>query len=224
MVALSGPARAQDKGLSAGHPIRLSDAFPIATDEGAILISAGVILPRSGSSRGFFPVEVQYGPHAGDLEASVRVNFGLETPILPMFAASVGVTFPTGVHSRAFGFAVDAFATKSLTRSAFLHLNAGADIVDRPQSGERRARYRVALGPSLTLPHLATVTLAADVFAEQAAQHGEPTTVGIEAGFRQRATADVYWDVGAGTELAGPGNRAVFFLNVGFTIAFQLGR
>src|SRR5689334_22341399 len=61
VVLLPLPARAQDKTLSEGHPVRLGGAFPIATGEGAVLLATGVEVPRQANARGVFPVELQYG-------------------------------------------------------------------------------------------------------------------------------------------------------------------
>jgi hypothetical protein len=235
-------AHAEDRTLSEGHPVRLADAFPIATGEGALLAGAGVLVPRRGEARAIFPVELQYGiftrtqlsigttlssnpheaddPRSGDLDLSVRVNFGRETPILPTFAALLGATLPTGTDSRAYGVTAKAYATKTIGRSLFLHLNAEEDVSDRVERGERRARYRLVSGASWTIPRLATLAVVGDVFTDQATRRGDPSTVGAEVGVRSRLTASIYWDAGAGTTFAGPGDRARFFFTTGVTIGF----
>ncbi len=42
----------------------------------------------------------------------------------------------------------------------------------------------------------------------------------MEAGFRQRITGGIYWDAGIGSELAGPADRAPFFVTLGLTYSF----
>ena len=56
------PASAIDhKNLDEGRPLRLDDAYSIATGEIAVEAGAGFTLQRRGSNRGFFPVELLYG-------------------------------------------------------------------------------------------------------------------------------------------------------------------
>jgi hypothetical protein len=235
-------AAAQDKTLNEGYPVRLGDAFPIARGEGAVLLGSGVSLQRESPNRGFFPLSVQYGilprtqltiatvlsshphdvddPHSGDVTANGRVNFGRETTVLPSFAALLGLTAPTGVDSHAVVLTLKGYATKTVTNTVYLHANAAMDVADRVRDDERRARYRVAAGPSMTVPWFATVLVVADVFAEQSLRSDRSTTVGIEGGLRQRITANLYWHAGVGTELAGPRDRAALIANVGIAYNF----
>jgi hypothetical protein len=245
-VACALPVWAQDKTLSEGHPVRLGDAFPIASGEGALLVATGVSVPRRGHPRALFPVELQYGvftrtqlsvgtalsshpheaddPRAGDLDVSVRVNFGRQTTLWPTLAALIGVTFPTGVDSTTYGVVLKGYATKTVNQEIFLHLNAEEDVSDRARAGDRQARYRLALGASYVVPTLASLMLVGDVFADQAARVRDPSTVGVEIGVRYRVSPAVYWDAGVGTALAGPGDRDRFFFTTGFTVGFDVGR
>ena len=245
-LAAAEPVWAQDKTLSEGHPVRLGDAFPIGTGDGAVLASTGVIVPRRGHARGLLPLELQYGifsrtqlslgtalsshphetddPRAGDLDVNVRVNFGPETTVLPSLAGLLGVTFPTGVDATAYEVVVKAYATKTVAQQVDLHLNVEEDISDRARAGDRQARYRLVLGASYVIPTHATLMLVGDVFTDQATRVGDPNTVGVEVGVRYRLSAAVYWDAGLGTDLAGPGDRSRFFFTTGLTVGFRLGR
>jgi hypothetical protein len=247
VVALgTAPASAQDKTLSEGRPlVHLGDAFPIGPGDGAVLAGAGVTLQRASPNRGFFPLELQYSllpqtqfslsttlsshphaaddPRAGDLTASVTYNFGRETVVLPSFAANLSVTAPTGVGSTATSFELKFYATKSLTDSLFLHVNAAGDVADRIARDERRARYHLALGSSYTLPEVAAVLVAADVFTDQSSQVGESNATGLEVGVRVRVTPAIYWDAGIGSELIGGRDRATLFVSTGVTIGFSIG-
>jgi hypothetical protein len=92
--------------LDENRPLRLEDAYAIASGELAVEAGAGFTLERRGPDRGFFPVEVLYGaypnlqlglgttlstdPHeideqtkSGDLQVSGRYNFNQETLTLP---------------------------------------------------------------------------------------------------------------------------------------------
>jgi hypothetical protein len=245
-LALSpGAARAQDKTLSEGRPLlHLGDAFPIAPGEGAILAGTGVTLARGGGSLGFLPIAVQYGllpqvqvalgtvltsaPHAtsdpahGDLTAGIRVNFGRETYFVPSFAAQLTVTMPSGVDSNATDYTLTGYATKTLTHSLYGHVNASLGFSDNVARDERLARYALSIGASYTVPELAAVLVAADVFTVQARRIGESNATGVEAGVRVRITPSMYWDIGIGSELAGPRDRAAFYATTGLTFGFNL--
>ena len=44
--------------------------------------------------------------------------------------------------------------------------------------------------------------------------------MGIEVGFRYQLTPSIVWDVGIGTEFAGPRSRAPFFGTTGLSLEF----
>jgi hypothetical protein len=58
------------------------------------------------------------------------------------------------------------------------------------------------------------------VFADQPVTRGESTIVGLEVGLRYQLTPSVIWDVGVGTEFAGPASRSPFFAMTGFSLGF----
>jgi hypothetical protein len=234
---------ATDQTLVEGFPLKLADAFPIATGEGAILVGSGLSLQRQSANRGVFPIAVQYGllprtqvsastvlvtdprdvsdPGSGDLDVNVRVTLSDERFSLPGFAALVGVTFPTGVGSTAYTTEAKLYATKSLSAALAVHASAAADVLDRVGSGERRARYHVVAGPALVVPSLATLVLMADAFADQAPRKGERDAIGVEVGLRHRVTESLYWHAGMGTELVGSSDRSPFYVTIGVSIGFS---
>ena len=241
-----GVAAAQDKTLTEGRPLtRLGDAFPIAEGEGAVVAGALATLQRAGPSRGSFPIQVLYGilpntqlslgttfashphevddPHAGDLTGSVRVNFGRETMVRPSFATALSITIPSGVGAKATVYDLKGYATKTFGVSLFGHVNAAVQFADRVERSERQARYRLAVGANYVLPELSALVIAADLFTDQSKAVGQPNTTGVEAGIRYRLTRNLYWDAGAGTEFAGPRDRAAFFVTTGVTFGFTLG-
>lgn len=245
VLAAIGTAYAIDHGnLDEGRPLRLEDAYPIGHGEFAIEAGAGVTLQRRGADRGLFPIELLYGafpnlqvgigtalstdpheiddrPKSGDLRLSALYNFNQETLTLPAFAAKLGLDAPTGVDAHGFGIEAKGIVTKSFERLS-LHLNAGYEFLTSTREDERDGRYKLALGASYPVgaPRFTRATLIGDVFAEQSSRHGEPTTVGTEVGLRYQLTPRIVWDVGIGTEFAGPSERSKFSFNAGLSFGF----
>ena len=240
------PASAQDKSLTEGRPLtRLGDAFPVGPGDGAVYGGVFATFQRVSSNQVTSPFQIVYGPwpqtqiglgtslsshphetsdpHPGDLSASVRVNFGRETLFVPSFAAAFAVTLPTGVDSRATVYELKGYASKTLGFSLYGHFNVAVDVTDRIDRGERRARYKLALGVNHPVPELASLVIAADVFTDQSSTIGQPNTTGVEIGARYRLTSALYWDAGVGSELIGPRDRSAFFVTTGFTWGFTLG-
>ena len=245
LVLVTAPAWAIDhKNLDEGRPLRLEDAYAISTEEIAVEAGAGFRLLRRGADQGVFPVEVLYGalpnfqvgigstlftsphdvddrPKSGDLEVSVLYNLNQETLTLPAFGIKLGLGLPTGVDARGYAVEVKGIVTKSIERIS-LHLNAGYEFLTATRDDERDGRYEFALGFSYPVgaPQFTRATLVGDVFAEQAGHRGEPTTVGTEVGLRFQLTPRLVWDIGVGTEFAGPRDRARLFGTTGFSFGF----
>src|SRR5262245_16433595 len=245
-VAVSGgPAYAIDhKNLDEGRPLRLDDAYAISTGEVEIEAGTGVTVPRRGPARGVFPIEIVYGAlpnlqvgigtalttdpttvdepgKSGDLELNALYNFNQETLTLPAFGVRLEVNLPTGVESRGVEVEVKGIVTKSVGRLS-VHLNGGYQFLTDADSSERDGRYKFALGASYPLgaPLYTRATLIADVFTEQAIHRGQDNVVGAEIGMRYQVTPRLVWDVGLGTEFAGPGDRSKFFFTTGLSFGF----
>jgi Putative MetA-pathway of phenol degradation len=245
ILMAAGPASAIDhKNLDEGRPLRLEDAYPIGSGEIAVEAGAGFRLARRGPDQGFFPVELLYGafpnfqlglgsilftdphevddrPKSGDLHLSALYNFNQETISVPAFGLKLGLDVPTGVDSKGFGVEVKGIITKSIERLS-LHFNAGYEFFTDTRDDERDGRYELALGFSYPLgaPHFTRLTLLGDVFAEQAVHRGQSTVVGAELGLRYQLTPRIVWDVGAGTEFAGPADRSRFLFQTGVSFGF----
>ena len=133
----------------------------------------------------------------------------------------VGLDAPTGVDAHGFGVEAKGIVTKSVERLS-LHLNAGYEFITSARDDERDGRYKLALGATYPVgaPRFTRATLVGDVFAEQSSRHGEPTTVGGEVGLRYQLTSRVVWDVGVGTEFAGPAERSRFSFTTGLSFGF----
>jgi hypothetical protein len=232
------------KNLDEGRPLRLDDAYAISTGEIEVEVGAGFTLQRRGTDRGFFPVEVLFGAlpnfqigvgtvlstdprdidepaKSGDLSLGVLYNFNQETLVMPAFGARMEVNLPTGVDSHGVEVELKGIVTKSFERVS-VHLNAGYEFLTDAARGERDGRYELVLGASVPLgaPHYTRATLIADVFTEQTVHRGEPNVVGAEVGFRYQLTPSIIWDLGVGTEFAGPADRSRFFLNTGVSFGF----
>jgi hypothetical protein len=245
VLLLPVPTLAIDhKNLDEGRPLRLDDAYAISTGEIAVEIGVGFTLQRRGADQGVFPVELLFGAlpnlqigigsvlftdpreideptKSGDLEVSVLYNFNQETLVLPAFGAKVGVNLPTGVDSDGVELEVKAIVTKSVERLS-VHLNAGYEFLTDARRGERDGRYELVLGASVPLgaPKYTRATLVADIFTEQSIHRGESNVVGGEVGVRYQLTPTIVWDLGVGTEFAGPADRSRLFFNTGLSFGF----
>jgi len=111
--------------------------------------------------------------------------------------------------------------TKSIDRLSF-HFNGGYEFLTGSTQAERDGRCEFALGASYPVgaPTFTRATIVTDVFAEQPVTRGDSTVVGTEVGLRYQLTPSIVWDVGVGTEFAGPAKRSVFFAITGFSFGF----
>jgi hypothetical protein len=245
LVLATGPALAIDhKNLDEGRPLRLEDAYAISTGEIALEAGAGFRLLRRGTDQGVFPVELLYGvlpnfqvgvgttlftsphdvddrPKSGDLHLAALYNLNQETLTLPAFGIKLGLGLPTGVDARGYAVELKGIVTKSFERLS-LHFNAGYEFLTAARDDERDGRYEFVLGFSYPVgaPQFTRATLVGDVFAEQAVHRGESTTVGTEIGLRFQLTPRLVWDIGVGTEFAGPRERARLFGTTGASFGF----
>jgi len=232
------------KNLDEGRPLRLEDAYAISTGEIAVEAGAGFTLQRRGANREFFPIEVLYGalpnfqiglgtflstdphevderPKSGDVRFSALYNFNQETLRIPAFGLKLGLDAPTGVDSRGFAVELKGIVTKSFERLS-IHFNGGYEFFTDSRHEERGGQYSLVLGASYPVgaPKFTRATVIADVFTEQSVHRGEPNIVGTELGLRYQLTPRIVWDVGVGTEFAGPGDRSRFFGVTGFSFGF----
>ena len=245
VVTAAAPAAALDhKNLDAGRPLRVEDAYTISTGELAIEAGAGFSLDRDADARGRFPVELLWGAlpnlqlgigstfstdprtiedpgRSGDVTLGALYNLNQETLWLPAFGAKLEVELPTGVRSSGVDVELKGIVTKSIERLSF-HLNAAGLFTGDPHGDERDARWELVLGASYPIgaPQYTRLTLVGDVFAEQAHRHGESDLVGVEIGLRYQLTPRMVWDVGVGTELAGPRDRSRLLFATGISVGF----
>jgi hypothetical protein len=78
VLGISDLAFALDhKNLDEGRPLRLEDAYSIATSEFTIETGGGFTLQRRGPARGSFPVELLYGAYP-NLQLSVGTLLSTE--------------------------------------------------------------------------------------------------------------------------------------------------
>jgi hypothetical protein len=244
MLAPPSVAAIDHKNLDEGRPLRVEDAYAISTGEIALEAGAGFTLRRRGADRGFFPVELLYGvlpnlqigvgttlstdpreidepTKSGDLRLGALYNFNQETLVMPAFGVKLEVELPTGVESKGVDVEVKGIVTKSFERLS-VHFNAAYLFLTDGGRGQRDGRYELVLGASYPVgaPKFTRATLVADIFTEQSTHRGESNVVGTELGLRYQLTPSVVWDVGVGTECAGPRDRSPFFLSTGLSWAF----
>src|SRR5438105_2466402 len=167
------------------------------------------------------PDEIDERPKSGDIRLSALYNFNQETLSIPALGVKLGVDAPTGIDSRGLALDVKGIVTKSFERLS-LHFNGGYEFLTVVGHGERDGRYKLALGGSYPVgaPKITRATLVADVFTEQSVHRGQMNVVGTELGLRYQLTPRIVWDVGVGTEFAGPGDRSRFFGMTGFSFRF----
>ena len=231
------------KNLDENRPLRVEDAYPIASDEIAIEVGGGAAIQRRGDSRGAFPIEILYGalpnlqlgvgttlltdPHetdevkSGDLKLSALYNFNQETLMLPALGFKFALGVPTGVDSSGVDVEIKGIVTKSIDRLSF-HFNAVYAFLNGTRPDERDGRYQFILGASYPVgaPLYTRTTLVADLFVQQAAHRGGPDIFGAEIGFRHQLTSRIVLDAGIGTELVGPADRSAFFFTTGVSVGF----
>lgn len=243
-TASTETAAIDHKNLDEGRPLRLEDAYSISAGEFALEAGAGLRLERRRPDRGVFPIEILYGaapnlqigvgttllttPHglsgpekSGDLALSGLYNFNQETISVPAFAAKVKLTLPTGIESKGVDVGVKGIVTKSFDRLS-LHFNGEYEFFTEAAPDQRDGRYKLVLGASYPIgaPQFTRLTLIGDVFTEQSVQRGKANTVGTEIGVRYQLTPRLVWDVGVGTEFAGPRDRAPFSFTTGFSFGY----
>jgi Putative MetA-pathway of phenol degradation len=243
LIAVSASA-IDHTNLDEGRPLRLEDAYAISTGEIALETGAGFTLRRHGTDRGFFPIEVLYGAlrnfqigigttlstdprevddpaKSGDLRIGALYNFNQETLVMPAFGVKLEVELPTGVRSKGVDVELKGIVTKSFERLG-VHFNAAYLFVTDAGHGERDGRYELVLGASYPIgaPRFTRATFVADIFTEQAIHRGDPNMVGAELGLRYQLTPTIVWDLGIGSEFAGPSDRSLFLLSTGISWAF----
>jgi len=245
MAGLPASAYAIDHdNLDEGRPLRLEDAYPIASGEWAIETGVGLLAHRNSRSQGLFPLEILYGlapnlqvslgttlltdpkrieeqTKSGDLQISGLYNFNQETLTLPALGLRLTLNVPTGIKSSGVDFRIKGLVTKSIGRLSF-HFNPAYEVFSGTKPFERDGRYDLALGASYPVgaPQHTLTAILGDVFTEQAPRRGDPQIAGVEIGVRHQWTPWTVLDAGIGTELAGPTNRSSVFLTGGFSIGF----
>jgi hypothetical protein len=244
MVTAPAAYAIDHKNLDEGRPLRLDDAYAIASGELAVEVGAGFALERRAPDRGVFPVEVLYGAlpnlqlglgttlltdpreaheqtKSGDLRVSGLYNVNQETLTLPAFGLKVELNLPTGVDSAGVDVEVKGIVTRSIDRLS-LHLNAGYAFLGGTTGEEQDGRYGVTLGASYPVgaPQYTRTTLVGDLFTEQGDRRGGSNVFGAELGFRHQLTQRVVVDAGIGSELAGPADRSSLFVTTGVSVGF----
>jgi hypothetical protein len=242
---LAGPVWAVDhNNLDEGRPLRLEDAYPIASGELSAETGVRLSLNRQSPDRVAFPVELLYGAYrnlqvgigstlateartmdeaekSGDLRTFALYNFNQETLRLPAFAAKLSLDFPTGRHSRGVDTELKSIMTRSFGQIR-AHLNVGYEFVGHATDGQRNGRYEIVLGGQYPVgyPRFMNTTVLADVFTQQSVHARETNPTGVELGIRQQVAPLTVLDIGVGTEFVGPAERTPFFATVGVSVGF----
>ncbi|RLE41498.1 hypothetical protein DRJ16_06200 [Candidatus Woesearchaeota archaeon] len=160
----------------------------------------------------------------GDLVLGAKWGFLSETNWLPAQALSFSVKFPTadddkGLGSGEIDYDLTWIASKMLTETVGLHVNAGYSWIGEPAGEEVGdiAHYGAALDAQLN----ETVQWVGEVFAEKELQGGTQTVVQYNTGFRWSASDALTLDLAAGSSLHGD-DAPDFAATLGLTWAFGL--
>lgn len=245
ILSLTVPAWAVDhNNLDEGHPLRVEDAYPLAYGELSTEVGVQAHHPRHGTDRVSFPLELLYGaywnlhvgigttlstqPHSmneGEKSGDVRIfglyNVNQETLRLPALATKVSVTLPTGIDARRTDIGLMGIVTRSLSHGR-IHLNVGYAFHKGAQNRGRSGEYEVVLGGQypLAYPRSFTTSLLADVFTQPSPRVGGKQVTGVEVGIRHQVAPLTVVDMGIGSEVTGPSDRAIFFAIVGVSVGF----
>jgi len=230
--------------LDERRPLRVEDPYPVPRGEWSFEFGDGFQSTRGGESRGIFPVEVLYGPalnvqlgvgttfatraetfadpgRSGDLRVSGLYDFNQESTSLPALGAKLTLELPTGTSSDGVDFEAKGLATKSLGSVSF-HLNLGEHWFGDSPGPERDTAYEVDFGASLPFraPMHTRLLLVGGGSIDQSRVPGAENRVGLEAGLRWQYSPWTVFDLGAGTDVAGSGDREDFHLAVGISIGY----
>jgi len=230
--------------LDPNRPIAIEDAFPVP--HGEIGVEGGVLFNdrKQGGSRWIFQPQILIGAFAntqvelssnittdpttvvgddksGDLSLGVLYELNTETVNVPAFAVRAGVGFPTGVNSKGIDTELTGIMTRSFGRW-WTHVNIGYTFLGAPQGNERSGVYRVVAAVSYPLGYPTSFrdTIIANVFTRQSSLVGQTNPTGIGVGLRHQVSSRIVFDMGLGSEFAGPPDRSVFFSTIGLSVGF----
>ena len=230
--------------LDPNRPIAIEDAYVVP--KGEIGVEGGLLFSdrKHGKSRFVFQPQliigafdntqlelssdVQTDPRSvvgddksGNLTIGALYNVNTETLSLPAFAVRAQLGLPTGVSAQGVDTALTGVMTRSYGRWR-THVNVGYSFLGSPQGQERSGTYRVVAAVSYPLgyPTSFNDTIIANVFTRQSDRVGQRNPTGIGIGLRHQVSSRVVADIGIGSELIGPADRALFFSTIGLSVGF----
>jgi hypothetical protein len=158
----------------------------------------------------------QRGISSGDLMLHALYDLHEETSAWPALAARVGVEFPTGLDSKGTDLRLAALATRTLG-VVRLHANFAWTRLGDTTGAERKDRLEAIAGVDFFASSrgLTDALLLADVAIRSNPVREEATVVTLEGGTRLRIGSQTVFFAGAGSDIAGGGQRARFRLRVG---------
>ncbi len=251
VLLMTGRAQAIDHdNIDAGRPLLFEDSVSIAYRERAFEIGAGLGFPRRRSVGLGLSAEYLYGfarnthlsvdfdPSFGGRAGTgdTRADFGdasvglfrsltRETLGTPGVAVRADLSLPTGRGSRGPQVRLRGILSRTVRQYSRLHLNADANIIFRPGSGQRAFQPALILG--LTRPLGYPTRFDRTGLAEIAVRSGERTGSGAVlssgVGLRQQVTVRSVVDVGVQSDIAALGrntNRDALRLVAGYSTQF----
>jgi len=209
---------ADHNNLEDGLPTEITDAYPTAymnreiqgilrydrtsDDENRLVMQPRIEYGFARNWQGSIDVPVYAGnadrTGSGDVRLEALYNFNTESKLLPAFALSGRVDFPSGKDSAGIDTAVKFIASKMIVPSTLFHRahfnavwyrNAGAS------EDERENRYALIAGFDVRAGKDAI--LVVDFIREQDLKHGENANI-LELGIRRQITPFTVISLGAG--------------------------
>ncbi len=234
LLSASGVQAIDHDNIDAGRPLLFEDATSIAYRERAFEIGLGLGFPRRRSVGLEVSAEYLYGfarnTHFSiDFDPSVggragtgdtRADFGdvsvglfrslnRETLGTPGAAVRANLSLPTGRGSRGPQVRLRGILSRTVRQYSRLHLNADANLIFRPESGERAFQPALILG--LTRPLGYPTRFDRTGLAEIAVRSGERTGSGAVlstgVGLRQQVTVRSVVDIGVQSDIAALGRN-----------------
>ncbi len=251
LLLLSSAAHAIDHdNIDAGRPLLFEDAISIAYRERAYEVGAALGFPKRRSVGLGLSAEYLYGfarnmhfsvdfdpsiggragnsdtrADIGDVSVGLFRSLNRETLGTPAVAVRADVSLPTGRGSRGPQVRLRGILSRTVRQYSRIHLNADANIIFRPETGERAIQPALVLGLTRPLgyPTRFDRTGLAEIAVRGGEENGSGAVMSAGVGLRQQVTVRSVVDVGVQSDVAALGrdtDRTALRLVAGYSTQF----